>query len=202
MLPGKLSGPAYLVSHGSEEFPNLDLVLRGDGVEVVLVGHTFISPSGITSSAFESVPDVPVSSVLVDLPVGPGSLLAANVPPCTQRLLAQTTIVAQNGAKVSRAAKIGVSGCPVRVLAHRTRGGRVILTVQTPAAGRLSVTGGGVAGVSRRVRRAGTVTVSVPLTGSAAASLQRGRRVHVHLRIGFRPAAGARSAASLSVALR
>ena len=43
-LPGALTGPAYLVSHGSEAYPDLDIVLTGDGVEVVLVGHTHIAP--------------------------------------------------------------------------------------------------------------------------------------------------------------
>ena len=71
VLPGTLKGPAYLISHGGESFPDLDLVLQGDGVEVVLVGHTHISSAGITTSTFESLPDVPISSVTVDLPMGP-----------------------------------------------------------------------------------------------------------------------------------
>ncbi len=77
MLPGKLTGPAYLVSHGGAGFPDLDLVLRGDGVEVVLVGHTQIK-AGIISSKFETLPDAPITSATVTLPVGPRSLLAAN----------------------------------------------------------------------------------------------------------------------------
>jgi len=202
VLPGKLSGPAYLVSHGNEEFPNLDLVLRGDGVEVVIVGHTFISPAGITSSSFESIPDVPISSVVVDLPVGPGSLIAANVPPCGQHLLAPTTIIAQNGAKIARSTKITVSGCPVRVLSHRIQGTRVLVRVQTPAAGRLRISGRGVAAVSRRLKRAGTYTVSVPLAGAAVASLGRSRHLHVRLHVAFTPFSGKRSAASLNVAFR
>ena len=68
VLPGVLTGPAYLVSHGSEAYPDLDIVLSGDGVEVVLVGHTHIAATGILSSSFESLPDVPISSFALSLP--------------------------------------------------------------------------------------------------------------------------------------
>jgi hypothetical protein len=68
VLPGKLRGPAIFVSHGGGAFPDLDLVLRGDGVTVILVGSTNIA-NGITTSSFATVPDVPVSSFEVRLPL-------------------------------------------------------------------------------------------------------------------------------------
>lgn len=75
---GTLRGPAYLVSHGGEAYPDLDVILSGDGVTVVLVGHTHISADGILSGSFESLPDVPISSFALSLPTGPHSLLTAN----------------------------------------------------------------------------------------------------------------------------
>ena len=68
VLPGALTGTAWLVSHGGAQFPDLDLVLKGDNLEVVLVGHTHIARSSITTSTFENLPDVPITSVSVDLP--------------------------------------------------------------------------------------------------------------------------------------
>jgi hypothetical protein len=59
-LPVTLAGPAYFVSNGGEAFPDLIVVLQGDGVTVDLTGTTFISKQGITSSTFATVPDVPV----------------------------------------------------------------------------------------------------------------------------------------------
>jgi hypothetical protein len=112
ILPGRLTGTAWLVSHGSQQFPDLDLVLTGDNVEVVLVGHTHIAHSSITTSTFEDLPDVPVSNVTVDLPLGPSSALAANGPLCKANLLAPTTIVAQNGVRVAHDTRISVTGCP------------------------------------------------------------------------------------------
>jgi len=77
-LPVSLNGPAYFVSHGGEAFPQLEIVLQGYGITVELAGNTFISKTGVTSSTFASVPDVPVSSFELTLPQGPFSVLAAN----------------------------------------------------------------------------------------------------------------------------
>ncbi|MGH2855179.1 MAG: hypothetical protein ACRDLF_13415, partial [Solirubrobacteraceae bacterium] len=113
VLPGELTGPVYLVSHGGAAFPDLDVALSGDGVTVVLVGHTHISSAGVTSASFESLPDVPVSSFTLSLPVGPHSALAANGNLCRAKKLAMpTTIVAQSGARFAQTTRIAVKGCP------------------------------------------------------------------------------------------
>ena len=83
VLPVPLVGPAYFVSHGGEAFPSLIIVLQGYGVTVDLVGTTFISKAGITSSTFKTVPDVPVGSFELNLPEGKYSALAANGNLCT-----------------------------------------------------------------------------------------------------------------------
>jgi len=83
VLPVPLTGPAYFVSHGGEAFPSLIIVLQGYGVTVHLVGTTFISKAGITSSTFKTIPDVPVGTFELTLPNGPGSALAANGNLCS-----------------------------------------------------------------------------------------------------------------------
>jgi hypothetical protein len=78
ILPVPLEGPAIFVSHGGEAFPSLEIVLQGYGITIDLVGSTFISKQGITSSTFKTVPDQPVGSFELTLPEGKFSALAAN----------------------------------------------------------------------------------------------------------------------------
>jgi hypothetical protein len=112
VLPVPLAGPAYFVSHGNEAFPSLIVVLQGYGVTVDLVGTTFISKQGITSSTFKQVPDVPIQSFELVLPEGPYSALAANGNLCKSSLSMPTQFTGQNGAFLKQSTKMTVTGCP------------------------------------------------------------------------------------------
>jgi uncharacterized repeat protein (TIGR01451 family) len=110
-LPVPLTGPAYFVSNGGEAFPNLEIVLQGDNVTILLVADTFISKAGITSSTFNTVPDAPVTSFTLTLPEGKYSALAANGNLCTSKLAMPTSFTGQNGAEIHETTPISVSGC-------------------------------------------------------------------------------------------
>jgi hypothetical protein len=122
VLPVGLEGPAYFVSHGGEEFPQLIIVLQGYGTTVHLVGDTFISKAGITSSTFKQVPDVPVGTFELTLPQGKFSALAANGNLCTIKKLAMpTSFVAQNGAELHTSTPIVPTGCGKHVQAKKAK---------------------------------------------------------------------------------
>jgi NHL repeat len=110
-LPGVLSGPVYFVSHGGQAFPNLIVVLQGEGVRANLVASTFISKAGVTSSTFSNIPDVPVNSFELYLPAGPYSALTALAKPCKAKLVMPTTFTAQNGIVLHQNTPIAVTGC-------------------------------------------------------------------------------------------
>jgi hypothetical protein len=119
VLRSALTGPAYLVSHGGAAFPDLEIVLQGEGITLILDGHTDIK-KGITISSFNAVPDAPVSSFDLMLPEGPHSVLAAALPArargslCHQKLNMATLLSGQNGAVIKQTTKIAISGCPRR----------------------------------------------------------------------------------------
>jgi len=189
-LPGKLSGPAYLVSHAGAAFPDLDLVLQANGVRVILVGNTNIK-NGITTTKFASIPDVPVSSITVNLPLGEHSALAAFGNLCTQPLIMPTTMVAQNGLTIKQNTRINPVGCRVQIVGHKVIGNTAYITVQTPAAGRVSGSGAGLGTVYRHLNKAyKTATVKVSLTRRGRS---RRRPFHVRLRVGFLPTSHSRA---------
>jgi hypothetical protein len=117
VLKNPLQGPAYLVSHGNAAFPDVEFVLQGEGLTLILDGKTDIK-KGITYSRFESVPDAPVSLFETVLPAGPHSALTANVPEsehfnlCRQKLTVPTVITGQNGLVVSQNTNVKLLNCP------------------------------------------------------------------------------------------
>ncbi len=193
VLPEKLTGPAFFVSHGGAAFPDLDLVLKGSGVTVILVGNTNIK-NGITTTNFASLPDVPVTSFESSLPVGKNSAVTAIGSICKQSLVMPTTITAQNGKVIKQNTAISVSGCPVTILSHRVSGNRAIVTVRAPAAGRVSGGGTNLKTVYRHPSKAQNLTLEVPVTSGS-------RPLAVRVRVGFIPKAKGSSSVAYATVL-
>ncbi len=116
VLKNPLSGPAYLVSHGNAAFPDVEFLLQGEGIKLILDGKTNIK-NGVTYSKFESTPDAPFTVFETVLPAGPHGVLTPNVAEakkfslCGESLAMPTTITGQNGAVVEQKTKIAISGC-------------------------------------------------------------------------------------------
>jgi hypothetical protein len=206
VLPVPLAGPVYFVSHGGEAFPDLVMVLQGYGVTVDLVGTTFISKSGITSTTFKSVPDVPVGAFELKLPQGPYSALAANGDLCKSKLVMPASFVAQDGQARQMATPIRVTGCKpsVSVLKHRVKGRAVTVTVRVPSAGRLTAGGPGLSKTTVRVGKAGSATVTLVLTGATRRLLSShpGRWLKVAVKLRFTPHQGSEISSGLTVLMR
>jgi len=116
ILKSPLTGPAYLVSHGNAAFPDVEFVLQGEGITLILDGKTDIK-AGVTYSRFESAPDAPFTSFETSLPTGPHSVFAVNTEEapdynlCAHNLTIPTRITGQNGAVIEQDTKLVTTGC-------------------------------------------------------------------------------------------
>jgi hypothetical protein len=128
VLAQPVTGPAYLVSHGGAAFPDVVIILQGEGITLDLVGNIDIK-HGVTSSAFSTIPDTPISSFELMLPEGPHSALTTALPAkakgnlCGTRLTMPTAITGQNGAQIEQNTQIAITGCAKakRAPKHRTK---------------------------------------------------------------------------------
>jgi hypothetical protein len=168
ILPVPLEGPAYFVSHGGEAFPSLIMVLQGYGTTVDLVGTTFISKAGITSSTFKTVPDAPVSSFELTLPTGPYSALAANLPAnakysfCGQKLALPTAFLAQNGAEIHEQTPVAIEGCPSSLsFTSSIKKQTLTLSVYAPAAGKITASGKGLGSQTKTAKGQEDLTITL-----------------------------------------
>ncbi len=194
VLPKKLTGPAFFVSHGGAAFPDLDLVMTGNGVQIILVGQTNIT-KGITTTNFASTPDVPVTKFEMNLSNGSNSALGSIGNLCKPTLVMPTTITGQNGKVIKQNTKISVSSCPVTVLGSHASGNKAVVTVKVPAAGRVSGSGANLKTIYKHPGKAKKVTLEVPLTTSH-------RPITVNVRIGFIPKKGSSSVAHAVVSFK
>lgn len=185
-LPKQLTGPVYIVSHGGRAFPDLDIVLKGDGVTVILVGNTNISKR-ITHSKFLAVPDVPITSFKFKLPIGKHSILSGNGNFCKKPMYMPTTIVAQNGKKVTQKTRIHISECPVEVVKRKVKGNNVVLTVKTASAGKISTGGKFLRHTKKTVSKGGETKIVARLSASGVSALRVKGHLKVRIKVRFVP---------------
>jgi hypothetical protein len=196
ILASEVSGPAYLVSHGGAEFPDLAILLQAEGVELILQGKTFVH-GGVTSSTFSTLPDAPVRSFELKLPEGPHSVLGApggNL--CLASLAMPTTMHGQNGAPFQQNTQVSVSGCKpaIEVLRHRVSGASATIVARVPEAGVLVASAPGLSRAVKRTRHAGRVSLKLVLSAAERRFLavHVGRRLQVRATLRLAPKHGQR----------
>jgi hypothetical protein len=201
VLPGSLTGTAYLVGHAGASVPTLEVALSGDGVALDLSGTTKFTPALTTT--FSSLPDVPLSSFNLTLHGGPASVLtAATTPTCTAAPSMQTTLIGQNGASVTGTKAIEVSGCAssasgaakvagdaparwlkIKVLVRDYLSGNLVrVKLRLPSAGRVTVSGRAIV-TGRATTSKGSRTVWVALRLSSYGRRLLGHRKYVKVTI-------------------
>jgi hypothetical protein len=201
LLPVPLTGPAIFVSHGGEAFPSLTMVLQGYGVTVDLVGTTFISKAGITSTTFKTVPDVPFNTFQLTLPEGSYSALAANLPAnangdfCGQKLTMPTEFIAQNGAEIHQSTPIAVEGCSTALaFTPAIKKQTLTLTVYSPAAGKVTASGKGLTTATETAKGQENITIKLRQKNTG--------KLRTSIKVVFKASNGKRQAKTLKLTFK
>ncbi len=190
ILASPLTGPIYLVSNGSAKFPNIAIVLQGEGVKLEVEGEGSVSAKGVLKATFPAIPDAPFSTFEANLPKKPFSEFTsgrlsgqAQVSQCGQELLAPVTMVAQNGREHDEQVKVAIEGCPPSVSVLKAKAGpsALTLTVRTSVRGRLRIAGGGLQTLTRSGVSAGTHTYKLAYTASGRAAVRGHRKTRLTL---------------------
>jgi uncharacterized repeat protein (TIGR01451 family) len=171
ILANPLRGPAYLVSHAAAAFPDIEFVLQGEGVTIILDGKTDIK-NKITYSDFETAPDAPFTTFETTFPAGPHSALTAHIPErefynlCKQpRITMPTTIVAQNNAEIHQNTTIELTGCPkhISITSHKHNHQTLTITIYVPGPGKLRATGHGLHTTTTKTTSRELITLKIHL---------------------------------------
>jgi hypothetical protein len=194
ILNNPLEGPAYFVSHGGAAWPELIMVLQGEGITIQLNGETFINgKTNVTSSTFAHVPDAPVSSFELNLPEGKYSALAANENLCQQKLVMPTAFVAQNGATLNQETHIEVEGCSstLSIAGKSIKKRTATLKIYVPAGGKVKISGKGLSSSSKTARGREVVTVKL--------NQKKSGKLKTKVRVSFTPKQGKKQAKSVTL---
>jgi hypothetical protein len=199
ILPVPLEGPVYFVSYGNVKFPDAVLVLSGYGVTLELHSNTFIDhTTGVTSATLHTLPEVPFESVEVDIPQGPYSEFDTNLPHesrdfCGRKLVMPTFFKASNGLEIHQDTPVEVTGCSSKlsVASHSLHKRTLELSVYAPAAGRVIVTGKGLAKASKTAGGTENIQFAVHTTRFGAFATK--------VKVTFAPSKGARQSRSLTI---
>jgi hypothetical protein len=115
LLREPLSGPAYFVRNPARRLPDLMVALRGQ-VEIDLTGKVTIPRDLTIKTAFDTIPDVPITSFSLRLVAGRRGPISTIPNMCTTKArrasLATVGYRAQSGRLIQRSTRVTVDACP------------------------------------------------------------------------------------------
>lgn len=141
----------------------------------------------------------PTGLTLLTAPSTPGSATTTNGGSTTSNTSTSTSTTTPGAATPG---KSSTGPGKVKIISHRVKGHLLVLVVRVPSAGELTVTGAHAKRELRRSKRAGTITLDIPLTDAAIADVRRRHKLKLKLKVAFRPASGAASAANATFEVR
>jgi hypothetical protein len=194
LLNEPLKGPVYFVKNVRidpksgrqiKTLPTLAIPLQGGGITLVVRATSAVVDNHLVTT-FDTIPDAPVSNFKLNINGGKKDILVVSgVDICKAPQVAQQVSTGQNGKTYTSNITFGTP-CQLAVVKSAHTASTLQLTVGGVGAGKLSVSGNGLAKVSRTLGSATTATVQARLSSAHQAALARGRNVKVRVAVSFR----------------
>jgi hypothetical protein len=202
LLKGPLKGKVYFVKNVRfnakgqpiRTLPTLLVQLRGE-IALDLRATSDVDENGALVNTFSEIPDAALSSFHLTLNGGKHGILVVthDQDVCDGPQRAFIVAQAQNSKRSDNPVSIAAP-CPksAKVASASVRGHTVRVSVKVPSAGTLRVRGsnGHLASVTRKVKKAGKVTITLKPTKAGAKSLARHGRLKVKIGVRWLPKGG------------
>jgi hypothetical protein len=128
LLREPMRGPAYFVRNPARRLPDLMVALRGQGreagVRVDLTGKVTIPRDLTLKTAFDTIPDVPITSFRLDLVAGRRGPIGTTRNLCSaagRSARAQVDYRAQNGKLLRSQQRLQIAGCGTAKKAKKSK---------------------------------------------------------------------------------
>jgi hypothetical protein len=201
-------GCVNILDSGADTFPTYLVGASLSGNDVYLTTHAALVPQ-----------DGDGSRDMYDVRTLGGSVAAASNTNCEAgKGVCQGAYIPRGGSPHGSEGNLGNGNLPPNTapkvevepnkevklsLGHRsTKKGVLTVTLNAPAAGRLTLAGSGLKGASKTAAAAGSYTLKVTLGAKGRAALKHHKRVRAKVRASFAPTAGKASSVTFTVTFR
>jgi hypothetical protein len=200
ILPHPLTGPVYFVQglrktqSGAtvRTLPKLWIPLSADGVTIDINASSGVDKLNRLVTTFDNLPDAPISQFDLSITGGKHGIIVVSGKPgtCDRDKTIDSQFTGQNLKVVDSGTPAKVEGCKPKLKKASATSRAVTLRLSGLSAGKLTITGNGVAKATRTVRDATEAAIVGRLTASARRTLRHKGRMKVTVSVRFAPKTG------------
>jgi acylphosphatase len=184
--------------------PKLWIPLSGDGVTIDLNADSDVDAIKRLVTTFHDIPDAPIKSFTLNINGGRHGILTVSGKPgtCDRSKTFDSRLDGQNGSTVDSVGAVSVEGCKPTVTKSSASRKGLTVRVNNLGAGKVTVSGAGLAKTSRKLKSATEASITARWTKARAAKLPRGKSLKVKLTVTYRPTRGATVKSTKTVTVR
>jgi hypothetical protein len=212
ILPHPLTGPVYFVQGLRKTktgatvrtLPKLWIPLSADGVTIDINASSDVDKLNRLVTTFDNLPDAPISQFDLTITGGKHGIIVVSGKPgtCDRDKTVDSQFTGQNLKVVDSGTAATVEGCRPKLKKSSATSRAVTLQLSGLGAGKLTITGRGVAKATRTIKSATEAAIVGRLTAAARRTLSHKGRMKVSVAVRFAPKSGKGTTVRKTVTVR